>query len=283
MLFVIPSYQRPEVLRTKSMALLDKFHVPRNMIHVFIVDDPKQIEDYSYLHSFGVHVHTGPLGLHHMRNHISRHFPNGAELVCLDDDIEDLVYMQEDVSIHDKKSCKRYPLKQFPQDYFLHWLQITFEWMRKYDVYMFGIYAVKNGYFMKSLSPITCDLRFCVGSFWGCINQPDVIITLEEKEDVERTIKYFNKAGHILRFNHIAPVTRYYKTHGGMQARGIDRHAAAAESARQLVATFPEHCSLYTGKKTGVHEVKLRNPLAACGRTLPIERLYWLPSEDHRL
>jgi hypothetical protein len=262
MIFVIPSYQRAEVLRQKSLALLFKYGVRGKDIHVFIVDSPEQIAAYAYLKELDVNVHCGPVGLHNMRNHISKYFGKGTEMVCLDDDISDIVYMNEDVSIADKKSCKRYPLKSFPVDHFSEWLQGTFAWMRENNVNLFGIYPVRNGYFMKSSPAVTHDLRFCVGAFWGCINQPDIMLTIEEKEDVERTLKYFEADGAVLRYNHIAPVTRYYKTPGGMQSRG-DRYVAAKESVLQLVATFSKLCSVYTGKKSGVHEAKLKRVPAA--------------------
>lgn len=280
MIFVIPSYNRAHVLKTKTLSLLDRFHIPYTKIHVFLVDDPIEREAYAYVMDMGLHVHFGPKGLHHMRNHISKTFPAGTRMVCLDDDIDDLVYMREDTSINDIKSAKRYPLLQYPTTQFVTWLEDTFAWMEDHDVHLFGIYPVKNGYFMKSLPPITTDLRFCVGAFWGCINQPDVQLMLEEKEDVERTLKFYVRDRSVLRFNHIAPVTKYYKTNGGMQANGVDRKSAAKHSAEKIVATFPDLSYLYTGKKSGVIEVKFKNSSAVSCQTHKTKHLRWRPLED---
>lgn len=250
-------------------------------IHVFIVDESSERDAYAYVQNAGAHLHYGPIGLHNMRNHIMRYFPVGTEMVCMDDDIEDLMYMKEDVSIENVKSAKRYPLHSYPANYFFTWMANTFEWMKANHIHMFGIYAVKNGYFMKSLPPITTDLRFCVGTFWGCINRHDISITMEEKEDVERTLKCFLRDQSILRFNHIAPVTKYYKTKGGMQAHGVDRKVAAQESAHKIVATYPQLCTLYTAKKSGVCEVKFKTHSTASCQNHKIADLSWLPEEDH--
>ena len=53
----------------------------------------------------------------------------------------------------------------------------------KNNIGLFGIYPIKNGYFMKDLPEKTIDLRFCVGTFWGCINNHNIQINIEEKED----------------------------------------------------------------------------------------------------
>lgn len=251
-------------------------------VHVFLVDDESERDAYTYLLPLGVNVHYGPIGLHHMRNHIHRYFPVGTHMVCMDDDIEDLVYMQEDHSVCDRKSAKRYPLSSYPPQAVNTWLQTTFAWMEANSIHLFGIYAVKNGYFMKSLPDITTDLRFCVGSFWGCINTHTLCVSIEEKEDVERTLKAYVQDHGVLRFNHIAPVTRYYKTKGGMQARGVDRLHAAQESAQKLVATFSDLCSLCTSKKSGVHEVKLKNRSTASCQIRTTESLLWLHLEGRR-
>ena len=122
---------------------------------------------------------------------------------------------------------------------------------------IFGLYPVKNGFFMKDLPELTYDLRFCVGTMWGCINRKSITLTLDEKEDFERTLLFWQNDGAVLRFNHVVAVTKYYKTPGGMQALGIDRKAASKISCATLCERFPSCCKLYTGKKNGMCEVRL--------------------------
>ncbi len=281
-IYIIPSYQRANTLATKTLAMLHRYGITPPEIHIFVADVPSERVAYAAF-AERYNLHYGPVGLHHMRNFITSSFPDGTPIVCLDDDIDDLVFMQEDESVTDRKSAKRYPLHAYPAHWFRTWMQDTFAFMKSTDgPRLFGIYPVKNGYFMKSLPEVSHDLRFCVGVFWGCIVDSRIQLTCEEKEDVERTLLYykFYGPGSILRFNHIAPVTKYYKTQGGMQARHTNRLEAAKASALQLVATYPELCTLYTSKKSGVYEVKFRKLIESSVASCPMQRrcsLRWLP------
>lgn len=261
MYYVIPSLSRVNTLLNKSLYLLiHTYQVSPQDIYVFVVKE--ELADYQnkILSLYpDIHICVGPLGLHHMRNHIRLYFPENTKLVCLDDDIQELRVMKEDTSILDLKSCKRYPLFPLTKEAFHVFINDAFTTLEQNHLHFFGIYAVRNGYFMKSLPDISTHLRFCVGAFWGCINQhsESLQLHLEEKEDVERTLRYFLQDKGVLRFNKICPITRYYKEKGGMQARNIDRLETSKTACQYLLTTFPEHCKLYTSKKSGIYEIKL--------------------------
>jgi hypothetical protein len=108
---------------------------------------------------------------------------------------------------------------------------------------------------------VTTDLRFIVGPFWGVINRhsSDLFATIDEKENVERTIKYYIKDKGVLRFNNIAIETKYYKNPGGMQAsrKKGSRKVAALKSAKYLAKKYPHYAKLHLTKKSGHPEVKL--------------------------
>ncbi len=259
--FAIPSYQRSSLLPSKTLALLSRFQIPMQNVYIFIVEeDQKAYEEslVSYLHQ-GLHLEIGPLGLHHMRNHIRYYFPEGCELIQLDDDIEDFYIMEEDSNISDLKSCKRYPLHKMREQQFHSMIETAFTELRNHQLHLFGIYPVKNGYFMKDLPEKTINLRFCVGVFWGCINQhkTELNLVLEEKEDVERTLRYYVQDKGVIRFNRIVPKTNYYKTPGGMQARPNCRIASSKVSCDYLLTHFKPYCKLYTSKKSGIYEIRL--------------------------
>jgi hypothetical protein len=165
--------------------------------------------------------------------------------------------MEEDATILDTKSAKRYPLTHFKDESFLSWAESAFAALTLGSARMFGVYPVKNGYFMKDLPYMTTDLRFCVGTLWGCINDKNIMLTIEEKEDFERTLLSYEKHGTIHRYNHIAPMTSFYRTPGGMQSRGKDRASASKDSCEYLIQRFPTLCKFHRVKKSGIHEVKL--------------------------
>lgn len=258
-LIVIPSYQRAKILRSHTLHFCMEMEIPMDHIYVFLYENDSQLQEYQYLRDLGVHVIYGPLGLQNMRNFITLYFPPKTQLFHMDDDIQGLYQMRVDTSVEDKKKASRYPLFELTPFEFHRWITESFEICKSKEIHMFGVYPVRNGYFMKGLPECSYNLRFCVGSFWGCLNDHEILIHLEEKEDVERTLQSFAKYQKILRWNFISPKTHYYKTLGGMQARHIDRVKASHESSLYLFQKFPEYCSsIYTGKKNGHTEVRLR-------------------------
>lgn len=259
--FAIPSYKRSSLLPYKTLALLSRFQVPIQDVYIFIVQEDYMNYTVS-LHYYieqGLHLEIGPLGLNHMRNHIRMYFPEGCELIQLDDDIDDLYQMEEDPTIENEKSSKRYPLRLLSIQEFHTFIQKGFSYLKENHLHIFGIYPVRNGYFMKDLPEITTDLRFCVGVFWGCINQQNsnLILKLEEKEDFERTLRYYIQDKGVLRFNRIVPKTKYYKNSGGMQARPYSRIESSKISCDYLLTHFQPYCKLYTSKKSGIYEIRL--------------------------
>lgn len=207
----------------------------------------------------GVHVHTGPLGLHHMRNFIATFFERDAAVLQMDDDIRDIMVMCEDESVVDVNKSSRYKLTSLSCDDALPWISSAFETARGRGARLWGVYPVRNGFFMKDLAPITYDLRFCVGAFWGCWNDPELQLHLEEKEDFERTIRAYEKDQCVVRFNRICVATTYYHTPGGLQARNIDRVKESESSCEWLIEQWPQYCRMYRGKKNGMCEVRLKS------------------------
>jgi len=194
-----------------------------------------------------------------MRNHIHESFPPGTRMVWLDDDITRLCKMTIDQTVPDLRSSKRFPLSPLTKEEFWAFIEDAFRDLTSHSLHLFGIYPVKNGFFMKDLPAKTTDLRFIVGCFWGCINpDPPLVLSIEEKEDFERTLILYERDLGVLRYNHIAPVTSYYKEKGGMQSRQQDRKETGKQSCQYLLEKYPQYCRLYTSKKNGMFEVRLR-------------------------
>jgi hypothetical protein len=61
-----------------------------------------------------------------------------------------------------------------------------------------------------------------------------------QKEDVERTIKYFLNDGIVLRFNKIGFETKYYGKEGGL-GRFEDRIKPMMEASKRLKKQYPEY------------------------------------------
>jgi len=278
---VIPSYNRADLLNRKTLKVLNEYHIPRDVIYVFVANkEEEEIYKKTLNPDFYGHLIVGVKGLKNQRNFISSYFKEGQEILNLDDDIGGLKILKhksslktlkkvnknnrtENIKIKTIKNQKR---KSYRKDYFLetlgnldNFIKSSFKILRKNKLYLWGIYPISNPYFM--FPETTTDLKLIVGPCWGVINRHDndLILTIDEKEDVERTLQYYSKDNGVVRFNNISVQTTYYKTPGGMQTDKRDRKKDAYESAVYLNKKYPNLTKLFLGKKSGYAEVKLKN------------------------
>lgn len=122
---------------------------------------------------------------------------------------------------------------------------------------LWGVYAVRNPYFMRAR--VTRKLAYVCGGLFGQVVSGDdhELVTLEDKEDFERSIRHYLADGRLVRFDDVAMRTTGYSGAGGMQ---VDRTPGRVDwSARQLVERYPELCSLNLSKRSGWAEVRLRD------------------------
>ena len=231
----IPSYKRHLQIKSKTLALLEKHNISTSKITIFVANK-EEYDLYNYILNYEYNIVIGVEGMKNIRNFISDYYPYGENIMNLDDDLEDFC------SIYDK-------LFDFDQ-----WIRNGFELLHINQCSLFGIYPVPNKFFMKPL--MRTDLRYIIGSCWGNINHK-IKVSLDDKEDVERSILYYLRDGLILRFEDISVKTKYYTAKGGMQeTRTKDR---IEQSAKYLVNKYPLLCSLKMSKKHKTHELKLKD------------------------
>ena len=268
-IIVIPSYNRPELIQKKTLALLHKHNINSRLIHIF-VSDKEQYDLYKEKipKSFYNKLIIGVKGLKNQRNFINTYYPEGLQIVQMDDDIDKIVQLvsrrrsrsrsksrSKTKSITKRKSSTYKTLK--PIEDLDTFIKEAFKKCQANGIFLWGIYPLANAYFMTDR--ITTDLRFIVGPMFGMINRhrPDLQLTVDEKENSERTLQHWVIDGKVLRFNNIGLETNYYKNKGGMQDEGKDRKEEALKSATYLHHKYPSITKLYLGKKSGVPELKL--------------------------
>jgi hypothetical protein len=241
---VVPSYKRAEGCRDKTLAVLHQYKIPKDRIFVVVADKEQKAHYEAVLDpkTYGK-ILVGVPGLAQVRNWIFKHFPKGTPLVCCDDDIRSFIEYDASVKRHER------PLRSLKGV-----IERGFSECKKADCRFWGVYPSANGFFMKPT--VTTDLKFNIGSFWGCLN-PGSEIQLErsEKEDYERTIKFFVKDGAVVRLNFVSPKTAYYKEPGGMQTRDRLKHQHAAVKA--LVKKYPQFVKSNPTRKSGFPEIRI--------------------------
>jgi hypothetical protein len=242
MKIAIPSYKRASTIRIKTLQYLLECGVNMADVYIFVAND-KEFESYKYLVAdLGVNLIAGVPTLCAQRNFITNYFKEGEEVACLDDDVEG-IYLK----IDDKKTVKELNFAGMCKEGFLL--------CNKHNTKLWGIGAVLNPFFLKFDHSI--DLKYIVGCFWGYIVDKTLVISLEDKEDFERTILAYHKYGAVVRLNKYAPKTNYYKEAGGMQETRTAQRVT--DSANILLQRWPQYCVLNTGKKSNHTEIRLRH------------------------
>ena len=246
----IPSYKRHTTINEKTLATLKRYGIPASKITVFVANkDEEALYKQSMKPGTYGKLVVGVKGMHDIRNFITGYYKVGTKIVNIDDDIKGFLEYDE------TNKRKERPLKSL-----IGVIKRGFAECEKAKTALWGVYPVANGYFMKP--KVSTDIRYIIGSFWGCINPglkgPDgVKVTVDDKEDYQRSILYYKRWNAVVRLNMYAPVSAYYKEEGGMQE---DRTKERVEkSARWIVKEYPEFAVLNAAKKSGYMEVKLKD------------------------
>lgn len=229
----IPSYKRANFCNEKTLATLHKHNINPSHIYVYVADK----EDYDlYKSTLDGKLYNklviGKKGLVPQRQFIMEQWPTGKHIVFFDDDVESI----------DLRLSPRF--KKHNLDYFI---KEAFKECEQHKSYIWGVYAVFNPFFRKPRPELSTQLNYIVGAFYGIINRPNLkslqlTITKEngQKEDVERTLKYFIEDGIVLRFNKIGFTTKYYGKEGGL-GKFEERLKPMKESCKKLEEKYSEY------------------------------------------
>lgn len=245
----IPTYRRAATVRDKTLATLARGGIERSRITLWVADEQQAAEYYATVprELYGDLCVSAP-GLGQSRNVINRAYAEGSFLLCADDDLAD-IYRKHG-------SNGRAPVTD------LHGLFTElFTELAASRLTLVGIHPVDNPYLQRP--GYSTNLRYIIGALFGLHirHEPWYDVTLEDKEDYERTIQHFLHAGGVLRRNDVGMVTRYYREPGGMQETRTEQRVH--ESAVLLANRYPDLVRLRTSK-AGHTEIAFRK--------LPIRR-----------
>ncbi len=241
----IPSYKRAELLVKKTLPFLARGGIKPNTIHIFVanVTEAKHYRDIVPVSMYGKIV-AGKIGIGPQRRFIAKYFKAGTNVLSVDDDIDEL---------RRPDSTRR---RFVPIPGVHDFVKRAFERLHKLDLFMWGIYPVQNVFFMKDR--VTTGLCFIVGTFYGFISRPSIKSlwpTVSVKEDVEQSIRYHIHDGAVMRFDNVTVKTRYFNPVGGVGS-GVARNTKNEESAKRIVALFPEYATLRR-RANGMAEIRL--------------------------
>ena len=249
----IPSYKRAELCNEKSLTMLKNNHINSKKVYVYVANQEEYDEYVKILDpKLYSKLIIGLKGLVPQRQFIMEQWGEGKHIVFFDDDIASIDLTMSSL------------FKGKTLDYFFKY---AFKECKKQKSYIWGVYPVFNPFFRKARDELSTCLNYIVGAFYGIINRPhlksiELTITKEngQKEDVERTLKYFVEDGIVLRFNRVGFITKYYGKAGGL-GTFEDRLKPMLDASKKIKATYPEYGEIST-KKNGMTEFRLKKILS---------------------
>ena len=242
----IPSYKRAETLRDKTLTTLSQYNLNPEQVYIFVANEEEHaiytetLKDLPYKN-----IIIGEVGMGAIRRFIQGYFADGDYVVNFDDDLSAIERKFDDKTL--------IPVKDIEKEIF----EVGFNACEKTGSHLWGIYAANNPMFMNNR--VSIGLYYCIGSFWGCINRrsSDVSVSLDDKEDFERTLLYYVKDYNVVRLDYITVSSKYYTEEGGMQ---VERTTERIEkSAFELAKRYPTLAQMYKRETTGHMELRLRD------------------------
>ena len=245
----IPSYKRANYCNEKTLRVLHEHKINPKYIYIYVAN----LQEYNTYESIlNKNLYNklviGHKGLVQQRQFIMEQWPQNKHNIFFDDDIESIDLKMSPLFYHHSLN---------------YFFQYAFQQCIKYHSYIWGVYPVFNPFFRKTKKEMTTELNYIVGAFYGIINRPhlkqlQLTITKEngQKEDVERTIKYFIEDGIVLRFNKIGFTTKYYGKEGGL-GRFEDRLKPMKEACEKLKLKYNNYGNIKF-RKNGMAEFVLK-------------------------
>jgi hypothetical protein len=224
----ICSYHRSHCVTEKTLAYLNRTDFPKSRVDVFVVDEDRDAYRAALKGTGYLSLQHADVGMAAARRSAAAYYDEGQPVFFLDDDVRSL-------GAADNKQSKLKPIIALE-----YWLKEKFQRAAKAGARLWGIYPVANPFFMTF--DLSTDLRLICGYAWGVINTHDdsMQVTLNQKEDYERTILYYQRDGAVARFNWCAGDHAYTKEPGGMQDQRTEH--TDDRSIDTLLRRFPLLC-----------------------------------------
>jgi hypothetical protein len=234
-IIVIPTYKRYNLIsKNGSLNFLKKNNIPMNNIILFVANKEEKdlYNKYVPKNLYSGKIIIGIKGILNQRNFIINYFPKDQYIISIDDDIKDIMI---------KNNNKLRSIKKKE----LHLLfKNSYHVMKESKANIWGINMVTNPFMMQN--KISTNLGIIPAGFYGWINNPKMVnkIKNDSREDVERSVMFFDKDNIIIRYMNITFKTVMKKTEGGIQALMSQQKRLKMEDSytKDLKKKYPNYC-----------------------------------------
>ena len=207
----IPSFNRPKIIKEKTLKLLGRLGIPNNSIKLFVgsVEQKKLYE--KELGTSYVIIVTFSKGIMEKRNFLETYYREQTvfdRVLYCDDDLEDILILNK----KNPKVCD-----SIDQERFDSYISQIFDFTEYHGLSIFGVSSLHNPFYMSYNT--TRNLKYISGAFKGQIIRRDrheIHSTISHFEDYQFSCEYFLRDGGVVRSNHISIKTEYFIETGGI-------------------------------------------------------------------
>jgi len=233
----IPSYNRPRQLVDKTLAFLERHSIPKSDIYIFVEFQEESIYKDS-INNNEYNIVIGRHGIANQRNFISNYFDKDEFILCIDDDIHDLLFLDNGI------------LKPVADLKFI--MNSMKDVMENTGLNLSGIYPTPNPFFMRE-GKLSTTLKFIVGQFYIMRNQKLMLdVRSESKEDYLNSILYYLNDGGVIRRNDLC-VKSSNHARGGLGNLKTKRLQLNVRASGFLIEAWPE----FVSHKKALGEIRL--------------------------
>lgn len=239
----ICTHNRADIVSQTILPYLAAGNVPRERVHLFVT--PGQEDTYRSLvpqELYG-HIHTGGTGLANNRNAVVQHFPADTPVVQFDDDVRALLQLTPsgklaEVTDPDSLICQ------------------AFDIISRTRATIWGVYPVANAFYMRRKT--SAGLLFLIGQCMGFLNRPDELVSVNDKDDYERSLLRYETDGLVVRLDSVS-----CKAGGVRRNKGGLQHDQRIENnndaVRYLLKRWPALVKPKKPRPDGYMEIRLIN------------------------
>lgn len=242
---IICSAGRPDMLRKQTLHMLTHGNT-KAPIHI-IVPNGQEVQYRAALGEYPCHLHVTEKGLTKQRQYARSLFHADSRLLFVDDDVQRL---------SEWRSGKLYDVEDLDS-----MVAQCFE--RAGDAHLWGVYPIRNRGWQSE--KVERDSTYCVGAFYGIINDIPAEPVDDEGEDYARQLALLEAGGHTVRFCKWGIQTHYWKGDTG----GIQRTPESTIAIYNALAEKYASRVTLTTKRNGKLNLKFK-------RSLPSRRTHSL-------
>jgi len=240
----IASHERLNLFESKTLSFLKKHGICFEKVYVFVSDlsylSYKPLSEkygFNLLNSHNNLLKFNNNSILTTRNNIINYFEDGANILEMDDDIDDIIDFTEDKGVEN----------------FIQLVNESFYMIK--DGGLFGFSAQANKFFSNGIDQY--GLYSIINSCCGYVNDKRIVLTAYEKEDYERCIQMYKLGFDLLKRGNYGIKTKYWKNQGGIQSRYSweKRVIVQRESALHLKNTYPDFVRIQV-RKNGIYDVR---------------------------